>query len=292
MSPALGDAGTPLEGGNAYAGGRYVSAGPPVAPGRERSQERPVFLYFSDVSEEDLAKAAEAKAKEEVKRLLQGCMGINQAEGFRTESLADMHYHNYAFCMSRDFSPEKTSTFLSIMKLVLEEAVKRRLVVDEAFNVFKEWVLKHSVERPPWSVGIFTFDDVKAITEYVHNTFFRHYRLYMYVFMTQQDLTFRVDDSGEGLTPPTMRVQAMRPEDLQEEPWAQPTEVEGPEVVAERSQKRDAASPEERAAFIKGKIEARFKDLKGAYEARLKELELREQEVLLQEQEQGVSSKN
>lgn len=254
----------------------------PVAP-LERPRERPVFLYFSDVTEDDLSKAAGATTKEEVKELLQRCMQIDQAEGFHTESLADMHYHNYAFCMSRDFTPEKTSTFLSIMKLVLEEAVKRRLVVDEAFNVFKDWLLKHSVERPPWSVGIFTFEDVKAITEYVHDTFLRHYKLYLYAFMTHRDLTFKVDDSVVEVAPPAMQVQPMRQKDLQE----QPTDVELSD--AERLQKRDGL-PEDRASKIKAKIEEKFKDMKDAFQNRLTELEKGEQQVREHEDKLGLKN--
>lgn len=243
-----------------------------------------VFLYFGDVTEEDLARAASAQSKAEVKRLLQDCMRIDQAEGFRTEILADMHYHNYTFCMSHDFTPAKTSTFLSIMKLVLEEGIKRRLEVDSAFDVFKEWLLKHSVERPPWSVGIFSFEDVRNITEYVHSTFFRHYRLYMYAFMTQRNLSFRMDDFGGAVAPVAHRALPMRAEDEQEEPKAVPSEAELAEAELRRLQKRDGIS-EGRAALIKRKVELGCARLKETFEPRLREQELREQELLQQEQE-------
>jgi hypothetical protein len=246
----------------------------------DRIGGRPVFLHFTDVTEEDLAKCAEATTKETVKRLLLDCMKVDQAEGFRTESLADMHYHNYAFCMSRQFTTEKTSTFLSIMKIVLEEAVARRLVVDDAFTLFKEWLLKHSVERPPWSIGIFSFDDVKALTGYVHDTFLRHYRLYMYVFRTHHNLVFRLDSSGADIAPSAMRVPPMR---VPDETELQPTEAEMAEAARNLSKQDDV--PTDRVALIKGKIETRFKELKESFEPRLKELEMREKELALQEQD-------
>merc|ERR1712232_826758 len=116
----------------------------------------PLFLYYADITEEELMRVAAAETKDEVRRLLQEYMKIDQAEGLATEILLDLHYHDYAFCVSKNFSYAKISTFLSIMKRVLQECVERKLPVEEGFHVFQTWLLKHSVERPPKSVGIFT----------------------------------------------------------------------------------------------------------------------------------------
>jgi len=236
-------------------------------------QFRPVFLYYTDVTEADLARLVATESKTEVKSLLKDIMRIDQAEGFRMEILSDMHYHNYSFCVSRAFSAEKTSTLLSLMKLVLQEAISKRLTVDDAFEVFKEWLLKHSVERPPWSVGIFTFDDIKAIMDYVHNTFFRHYRLYMHVFMTHCDMTFHVDELRGGVAPPPIRPLPMRVED-EVDPWAQPelAQLFRPELEqAEAAQRARAAEApvEDKAALIKRKVDAGVAKLMEKFEQML-----------------------
>merc|ERR1740129_2640719 len=114
--------------------------------------------------------------------------------------------------MSQSCTPNKTSTLLSIMKLVLEEAVSSRHNASEAFDVFQDCLLKHSVERPPKSVGIFTFDDVKAVMDYIHNTFFRHYRLYMYTYMTDCDLKICVDPMVGLVAAPFMMPMPLRQE--------------------------------------------------------------------------------
>mmetsp|Transcript_71373 Transcript_71373/g.187127 ORF Transcript_71373/g.187127 Transcript_71373/m.187127 type:complete len:277 (-) Transcript_71373:67-897(-) len=253
---------------------------------KQAVKKKDLFLYFADVTEADLARAAAAETKAEVKRILKECMRIDQPEGFRTEILADMHYHNYSFCVSRDFSVEKTSTLLSVFKLVLEEAVRGRLEADAAFDVCKEWLLKHGVERPPWSVGVFSFDDIKAIMEYAHNTFFRHYRLYMYAFMTHCDLSFSVENPG--VAPPSVRPLPLVAES-EVDPRAQPElehrfreqlAAEAAEAELRRRQEQQAIEEEDRAARIKRKIDEGVARLMDGFEKSLEEQDTRFQSQL------------
>mmetsp|Transcript_56826 Transcript_56826/g.176777 ORF Transcript_56826/g.176777 Transcript_56826/m.176777 type:complete len:278 (+) Transcript_56826:3-836(+) len=258
---------------------------PPPTPAAATAPEKvkppaktgPLFLYFTDVAEEDMSRITAAATKAEVKQLLKRCMRIDQAEGFRTEILADMHYHNYSFCVGHSFTAVKTSTFLSIMRLVLEEAVGSRLTASEAFEVFKDWLLRHSVERPPWSVGVFTFDDVKAVMDYVHNTFFRHYRLYMYVYMTRCDLGITMDGAHSFIAIPPPRPLRMWLEN-EVTPRDQPelAHLYGPtetELAEERERERQAAGgqAEDRAAIIKRKVDAGVEKLMQRFEERIQE---------------------
>mmetsp|Transcript_33296 Transcript_33296/g.69651 ORF Transcript_33296/g.69651 Transcript_33296/m.69651 type:complete len:270 (-) Transcript_33296:51-860(-) len=233
---------------------------------------KPVFLHFTDVTQADMSRIIAAESKAQVKTLLKDLMKVDQADGFRMEIIADMHYHNYSFCTSQNFSAEKTSTFLSLMKLVLQEAISKRHTVDDAFEVFKQWLLKHSVERPPWSVGVFTFDDIKAIMDYAHNTFFRHYRLYTHVFMTHCDMIFHVDELRGCIAPPPIRPLPMRVED-EVDPRAQP-ELAGmfrPDEQAEAAQRARAgeAPVEDKAALIKRKVDAGVAKLMEKFEQML-----------------------
>lgn len=266
----------------ATAGGTVSGARKPKPP----PKKGPVFLKFVDLSEEALEEIARLDTKAEVREVLKKNMGIDQSDGFRKEILCDLHYHNYSFCVSREFTADKISCFLSIMKRVLEEAVEKKLPVGEAFNVFKAWLLKHSVERPPWSIAVYTFDDVQAITDYVHGTFFRHYKLYMYAYMTRCDINFRVDRRGSaGIVPPK------RPEPLlasfEEDPKEQPEfkhlfAKSEQELAAEalRKLQEGADKPEDRAALIKRKVEEGVKDLMEDFEEKLKAQDERFKEML------------
>lgn len=54
--------------------------------------------------------------------------------------------------------------------------------MDRSFENFKELLLTHSVQRPPFSIGLFTFTEMKAIMAWALDTYYRHYKLYMYAF--------------------------------------------------------------------------------------------------------------
>ena len=63
----------------------------------------------------------------------------------------------------------RASTFLSIMIKVIVEDTKEANLRDceDSFVFFKEMLLKHCVQRPPWSMGIFTTKDVDHIVTFV-----------------------------------------------------------------------------------------------------------------------------
>lgn len=240
----------------------------------------PLFLTFSDVSEEDLAKMAVAKTRREIKNVLKKCMNIDQSPGFRTEILVDFHYHNYAFCMSRQLCPQKVSTFLSAMRVVLEESISQRLTVDGAFDVLKECLLKHGVERPPHSVGVFPFEDVKVLLEYAHQTLFRHYRLYMYVYSPQSDLDFWVANADVCCPLPLPRLPPLLSEDAVDPQTVPELAVYFPPspVPSESSLVHEPAArvpAEDRAAVIKRKIEEGTKVLMEKFEIKLNDQDAR-----------------
>ncbi|CAI9532449.1 unnamed protein product [Staurois parvus] len=73
--------------------------------------------------------------------------------------------------------------------------------VDECFQYFKELLLCHAVHRPPFSVAVFTQQQLPHISDYVLNTYFRHFKLYKCVFTPQVclDLTISYEEESEGL---------------------------------------------------------------------------------------------
>jgi hypothetical protein len=134
----------------------------------------------------------------------------------RSAILLDLYFYTLSFARLNGFSNEKTSTLFSIIKAVHSQAIciiplphfhflslfpTPKLTeylpfvcfffllsatpffkIEEHFDFFKKLLVKHSVERPPFSVEIFSLDDVKTIIDYVANTYFRHYKLYLYAF--------------------------------------------------------------------------------------------------------------
>ncbi|CAM9701378.1 unnamed protein product [Ectocarpus sp. 12 AP-2014] len=102
----------------------------------------------------------------------------------------DFHYYNYAFCKERRFDARATSTFLSIMKDVLDEDMRTNdstSSLRKSFNRFEELILRHAVDRPPWTTGVLSPKDIGAITDYVatRQDYYRHFTLYKHIFTTK-----------------------------------------------------------------------------------------------------------
>ncbi|CAM9313872.1 unnamed protein product, partial [Choristocarpus tenellus] len=88
--------------------------------------------------------------------------------------ILDFHFFNYAFCKERRFDACATSVFLSIMKDILDEDIRTDDAASSlktSFSRFEELILRHSVERPPWTVGLLRPEDVGPITDYVTNRY-------------------------------------------------------------------------------------------------------------------------
>jgi hypothetical protein len=78
------------------------------------------------------------------------------------------------------FTQIKMSCFLEIMLYLIKQLLTQRLSEEKSYEIFRELLLRHSVQRPPHSLAIFTLDDVKVINDHVQDTFFRFYSMYLY----------------------------------------------------------------------------------------------------------------
>eukprot|EP00164_Ancoracysta_twista_P002556 GFYU01003404.1.p1 GENE.GFYU01003404.1~~GFYU01003404.1.p1 ORF type:complete len:261 (-),score=84.73 GFYU01003404.1:659-1441(-) len=141
-------------------------------------------LAWSDVSLAQLqhldSMSEVAAIKRELARIFELGDIIKNSKG---NILADMYYYAWSFCKEQKFSEEKTSTFLSILKDNHIQSISELWPMETSFENFKSVLLTHSVHRPPFSVGVFSLQDVKLITDYVVDTYFRHYKLYKYTFV-------------------------------------------------------------------------------------------------------------
>lgn len=53
---------------------------------------------------------------------------------------------------------------------------------EKSFDYFKEVLVRHSLFRPPQTVNVFTLPEIKLISEFFIQTFFKHYTLYLQAF--------------------------------------------------------------------------------------------------------------
>lgn len=55
------------------------------------------------------------------------------------------------------------------LRIIYVRTADGLLAVDKSYALFKSTLLRHSVQRPPYSVGVFTLAEIKSINDYVLN---------------------------------------------------------------------------------------------------------------------------
>lgn len=170
-----------------------------------------LFLTFTDLSRQELDDLRPLSAALQKKRLRK-IMRVDRLTGFEADIILDFHFQNLRWATQHGMEPDQISTFVSIMKKVLDEVWYDRMEMTDSFESFKVYLLMHSVHRPPYSTGIFNSGEVAKITDYVLNTFFRHFKLYQYVHVAFRELQVTV-----------------LPEELPEEEEEEELELEGEE---------------------------------------------------------------
>jgi len=102
----------------------------------------------------------------------------------------DLYHYTLQFAQRQRFTADKVSVLYSIVKETHDVAMAQFLPARKAYEHFRELLLMHSVQRPPFSVGLFTLSDAKAITDFLSAGYFRHYLLYKYAFTKKTELSF------------------------------------------------------------------------------------------------------
>ena len=93
---------------------------------------------------------------------------------------------HYDFARKSKLSEVKMGCFLEIMLYLLKQLLATRHSEEQSLAMFKELLVRHSVQRPPHSLAIFNTDDVKAINEHVQDTLYRFYNMYLYALTKDQ----------------------------------------------------------------------------------------------------------
>ena len=112
-------------------------------------------------------------------------LNIRHDDPRKTDIQADFHVFNYTFCKDQAFDGRRTSTFVSIMNEIFladtstHDPARSR---DVSYLHFQDLLMKHSVERPPINIQVFTEKDLELILKYAVDSYFRQFNLYKYIF--------------------------------------------------------------------------------------------------------------
>ncbi|XP_053328052.1 cilia- and flagella-associated protein 119 [Spea bombifrons] len=128
-------------------------------------------------------------------RVMSAECGVSES---RMPALLDVYYYALRFCQDCAFSEEQTSCLINIVKETHMACMDTPLGnADESYSYFNELLLCHAVHRPPFSVNVFSQQQIQRISRYFLDTYFRHFKLYKYVFTPQVRLDLSISYKGD-----------------------------------------------------------------------------------------------
>ena len=151
----------------------------------ERSNVKEISLVGVDFPIGVVSQLKDLKG-DELRNGLAGQLGISFNEGnLKHDILLDYLSFLVNLARKHSFTPEKTSALLAIGNRNHESSVNSMLTLEKSLANLKDLLLRHSIHRPPYSVGIFTLQELEAIVEYMAETYYRHYKLYQFTFVSE-----------------------------------------------------------------------------------------------------------
>ncbi|XP_006507808.1 cilia- and flagella-associated protein 119 isoform X1 [Mus musculus] len=128
-----------------------------------------------------------------------------------------------------------------------------------------------SSQRPPFSIDLFKEEQLLALADYVVNTYFRHFKLYKYVFTPQVRLDLSLTYTG--LQPLTLWPEEKENEEMMVVEQVATPQEEEPETVTEPEQQPSEVCILQ--TYIKSQLSKELRQLQQLVEERLKESEER-----------------
>lgn len=153
-----------------------------------------------DFSLTDIERFLEVSSdRESLKQELRGKLSPKNVENEKQDLIElDMYIYAFLFGVKLEFSSAQLSTLLGMVKRLHAKCVST--VFDnqsQALQFFQQMMVQHSVRRPPFSLCVFSPNEVKKINEYILSTYFKHYKLYKYAFTRKVRLNLGLSYAGQ-----------------------------------------------------------------------------------------------
>jgi len=75
----------------------------------------------------------------------------------------------------------------------LKKALRKDITQAKFYDYFKTLLLQHSVQRPPYSLCVFSADDVVAIADFFVEAVYKYYPLYHYLMHPRYEIVLGTD---------------------------------------------------------------------------------------------------
>ncbi|CAH1233914.1 C8orf74 [Branchiostoma lanceolatum] len=237
-------------------------------------------VVWEDLSVNHMDAIDQATSPDDLRSILGQIFGMSDhRENLKHGVLMDLFVYTVLYARAQGFTKEQTSAFFSIVKRTHGVCVETPFGnVQECYNYFTELLLCHGTKRPPFSVDLFDADQVRNITDYVVNTYFRHFKLYKYVFTPKVQLDLTMKYVGVPETPQPIEEEEQKEEEQPgpdaeaAEQQEEPQEVEVAPTEAEKTEETPEESPrkKELRALIQSQLASQVKELKMSVDEQLK----------------------
>ncbi|KAL4223699.1 hypothetical protein ACF0H5_017167 [Mactra antiquata] len=243
---------------------------PPEVPKiiQPRSHKAKVCVW-ADLTIDDLDRINESLNADHIKMVLSDIFHLDDHKSnLKTGIVMDLYYYTLQFARENKFTKEQTSAFFSIVKKTHEVCIETPFGnLDHTFSYFKELLLCHAVNRPPHSIELFSADQVRLVTEYTVNSYFRHFKMYKYAFTPLVRLDLSINYIG---IPPTP---APSEADEGEEQKVEETPREEEPVVEKTPEPEESAAKKELRGMIQNFLAEEIKKMKVSMDDQLKSTE-------------------
>lgn len=242
-------------------------------------------LVWSDLTVDDIDRLNESLNVDHNKQVLADIFHLDSWRSNPKQAIVmDLYYYTLQFAREHNFNREKTSTVFSIIKKTHEVCIETPFGnLDHTFKYFKELLLCHAVNRPPHSIELFSADEVRRITEYTINTYFRHFKMYKYAFtpLVRLDLTITYHgvpvspeppEAGDGDDEGPKDDETMT-EDQMEQQGALEGELDDEQASEEKEEPEESEARRELRAMISNYLTEEIKKVKVTVEEQLKTTE-------------------
>ena len=126
------------------------------------------------------------KDKIELNLVLRNLFQFNELD-IKTETKLEMYSHLINFSFIKDFENVEICALLSIFCEIfnLNYLIQSKR---DVFVQFKNTIIKHSMDRPPYQIGIFRKSTLELITEYYIENIYKKYEFLKYLLTNIQNV--------------------------------------------------------------------------------------------------------
>jgi len=235
------------------------------------------IVVWADLTVDAVDRLNESLNADHIKQVLADIFMLdNYKDNIKIGIIMDLYYYTLQYARQMTFTPEKTSAFFSIVKKVFEVCIETPFGnLDHTFEYFKDLIHCHSINRPPYSIELFTPDEVRKITEYTINTFFRHFKMYKYAFTPLVRLDLTINYIGMPPSPPPSEGEIDPDSQVLEDDVKVPETPGGDESPQDDKEKEEEdeerlAAKEELKVIVKNFLLTESKKIEGTVETQVK----------------------